>query len=122
MLRRMRGVLRRFWLTHFRPGYVREQSEKLCGECQRCGACCKIIFHCPFLRDGNHCTVYAGRPKQCRTFPIDERDLCDVPRCALVFGQAEMLEPEPVATESSKSGANRGHNTDFHKVKRHAGQ
>ena len=52
------------------------------GECNRCGACCEILFKCPFLkkhRDGTtSCGIYKDRPSQCRLFPLDRRDLQEV--------------------------------------------
>ena len=110
-LRRLRGVLRRFWLVHFRPGYVREMAGRLRGECTRCGDCCRILHRCMFLKEGAHCSIYSKRPAQCRSFPIDERDLADVPTCAFWFEPAgapetapveaiEALEPEPVTVGS----------------------
>ena len=52
------------------------------GECNRCGACCEILFKCPFLKkhgDGTTtCGIYEDRPSQCRLFPIDRRDLEEV--------------------------------------------
>ena len=79
------GMVRRYYLTHFRKGYVEKQKELRRGECQRCGECCKIVFDCPWLEDDNQCTVYEDRALQCRAFPIDERDLQDVPECAYSF-------------------------------------
>jgi len=76
---------RRFYLTHFRPGYVREQESRRRGECRRCGLCCRIAVKCWFLKDGNHCVIYSQRPAQCRAFPIDPRDLRNVPSCGFHF-------------------------------------
>jgi len=69
------GKVRRFLLTKFRPGYVRRMRKLRRGECVRCGSCCAIMFKCPHLQDGNHCTIYERRYKQCDHFPIDHRDL-----------------------------------------------
>lgn len=56
------------------------------GECNRCGSCCRIIFHCPFLQnlpDGTgHCTIYMTKhaPKACVIFPLDPGDLAEIKR------------------------------------------
>jgi hypothetical protein len=69
------GKLRRLAISKLRPGYVEEARTRRRGECLRCGACCSIMFKCPGLKEGNHCSVYHKRPMQCRHFPIDEHDL-----------------------------------------------
>ena len=62
-----------------RPGEVlRQDTDALLsrrqGECNRCGACCKILFRCPFLgtdADGQYtCRIYEKRFAQCRLFPL----------------------------------------------------
>ena len=80
------GKVRRYYLTHFRPHYAQKQTEKRLGVCRRCGACCRIVLQCPFLKDDNHCTIYGHRPLQCRGFPINEKDLLSVPNCGFRFG------------------------------------
>jgi len=75
-----RGKLRRFYLAHFRPGYVRQSLARRLGQCDRTGACCHLMFTCPLLdqkSDPVRCTIHAIKPKVCRLFPIDERDLRD---------------------------------------------
>lgn len=69
------GKLRRFYLSKFRRGYVTQARSHRRGECRRCGACCAIMFRCPYLKDGNHCSIYEKRHEQCGHFPIDVRDL-----------------------------------------------
>ncbi len=69
------GKVRRYVLSKARPGYVEDARGRRQGDCQRCGACCAIMFRCPLLKDGNCCSVYEKRPDQCSHFPIDERDL-----------------------------------------------
>lgn len=84
------GKVRRFYLSHLRPGYVRRQvEEKRRGECTRCGRCCRLGMACPWLSDGNVCVRYETRPLQCRHFPIDERDLADAPGCGFWFENGE---------------------------------
>jgi hypothetical protein len=58
------------------------------GECNRCGACCKILFTCPFLVEDKGvftCSVYDHRPPSCRLFPMVPADLREVDRCAFSF-------------------------------------
>jgi hypothetical protein len=61
------------------------------GECNRCGACCKILFKCPFLVEDKgsfSCSVYDHRPPSCRLFPMVPADLREVDRCAFSFEKA----------------------------------
>ncbi len=75
------GKIRRFYLGHFRPGYVESKTILRRGECLRCGACCMLLYTCPELEelaDGNtHCRIHEERPKNCRIFPVDQTDLKD---------------------------------------------
>lgn len=74
------GKLRRFYLGHFRPGYVRRNQARRRGECKRCGACCQLGLRCWQLRHTSQtteCVRHERRPLNCRLFPIDERDLSD---------------------------------------------
>ena len=79
----LRGVTRRFFLNLFRPGYVRESVKRRQGDCVRCGVCCHLVANkCARLRfhpDGHStCRFYElYRLPNCRTFPIDPRDLAD---------------------------------------------
>ena len=80
--RQAHGKLRRFVTATFRKQEVIAQLALRRGECNRCGACCEILFKCPFLKkhgDGTtSCGIYEDRPNQCRLFPIDRRDLAEV--------------------------------------------
>ena len=76
----MWGKIRRMWIIYLTPKRTKKLLSLREGECQRCGACCKINFECPFLT--NHtkaaaCKLYDSRSKVCRYFPIDHRDLKD---------------------------------------------
>ncbi len=74
------GKTRRFYLAHFRPGYVRESLARRVGQCDRTGACCHLMFTCPLLDQKTEpvrCSIHEIKPKVCRLFPIDERDLRD---------------------------------------------
>ncbi len=77
------GKLRRFYLSNLRPGYVAHSHRRRRGACKRCGACCEIMFRCPHMRDPNQCATYETRYRQCKDFPIDERDL--LPDCGFHF-------------------------------------
>ncbi len=80
--RQAHGKLRRFVRANFRKQEVVASLALRQGECNRCGACCEILFKCPFLkkhRDGTTtCGIYEDRPNQCRLFPIEKRDLEEV--------------------------------------------
>ena len=80
--RQAQGKLRRFVRIRFRSEEVVEALSLRRGDCNRCGACCEILFKCPFLKkhgDGTTtCGIYEDRPRQCRLFPIDRRDLAEV--------------------------------------------
>jgi len=76
------GKFRRFWLAHTRQGrqYIRRMEERRAGECARCGACCRLVHRCIFLKMDNGlavCTIHKYRPANCRVFPVDLRDLAD---------------------------------------------
>ncbi len=80
--RQAQGKLRRFVNANFRKQDVIESLSLRRGECNRCGACCELLFKCPFLKkheDGSStCGIYEDRPNQCRLFPINKRDLEEV--------------------------------------------
>ncbi|HEX8178862.1 MAG TPA: YkgJ family cysteine cluster protein [Pyrinomonadaceae bacterium] len=80
--RQAQGKLRRFLRTNLRKQEVIEALSLRRGECNRCGACCEILYKCPFLKketDGTAtCGIYEDRPNACRYFPIDQRDLREV--------------------------------------------
>lgn len=75
------GKLRRLVLARLGKNYVRRQEELRKGTCKRCGACCKLLFNCPFLSeraDGSYsCRIHNRRPENCRMFPVDHHDLRD---------------------------------------------
>ena len=76
------GKLRRFVRIRFKRDEVIEALALRRGDCNRCGACCEILFKCPFLKkhgDGTTtCGIYEDRPTQCRLFPLDRRDIQEV--------------------------------------------
>ncbi len=73
------GKLRRFWLVHFRKGYVQRQISVRQGACHQCGTCCTLLFTCLMLTKKGRCLVYGTcRPQVCKVFPIDQRDIEEV--------------------------------------------
>ncbi len=80
--RQAQGKLRRFVQIQFHKQEVVEALSLRRGDCNRCGACCEILFKCPFLKknddDTTTCGIYEDRPNQCRLFPIEQRDLEEV--------------------------------------------
>jgi Fe-S-cluster containining protein len=99
--RQLRGKTRRF----VQSTVLREDPEPLLanrqGDCNRCGACCKILFRCPFLGtddEGQYtCRIYKMRFSQCRLFPLRAADLRELDEdCSYTF-EAESLRPAPAA-------------------------
>lgn len=85
-----RGKIRRLVDGHFHKDKVQADLELRRGECNRCGACCEILFRCPFLKkhvDGSSaCGIYQFRPNSCRLFPINQKDIDDVKgNCSYYF-------------------------------------
>jgi hypothetical protein len=92
--RQAAGKIRRFFRASV---YTRENDAMLAlrqGECTRCGACCKILFRCPFLieQPGNppgeiySCSIYGSRFNQCRIYPLAARDLLEIEEpCGYTF-------------------------------------
>lgn len=81
-LKLLLGRPRRLFLNTLRRGYVRASHARRKGECIRCGACCAMGARCRFLGfDGEGlatCAVYGRRlSPNCKTFPIDVRDIAD---------------------------------------------
>ncbi|MGB9179919.1 MAG: YkgJ family cysteine cluster protein [Pyrinomonadaceae bacterium] len=80
--RQVQGKLRRFVSANFRKDEVIASLALRQGDCNRCGACCELLFKCPFLKkhgDGTStCGIYEDRPNQCRLFPITKRDIEEV--------------------------------------------
>jgi len=80
--RQAQGKLRRFVKTNFKKREIVADLALRRGECNRCGACCELVFKCPFLKkqaDGSTlCGIYENRPNQCRLFPTEQRDIQEV--------------------------------------------
>jgi len=74
------GKMRRFYLGAFGNGYLAKQMRERKGECSRCGACCKLMYNCPFLDESGEitrCRIYGLPIPNCKMFPVDERDIRD---------------------------------------------
>ena len=104
MTLQVRGKLRRF----VQASVLRQNTEELLarrqGDCNRCGACCKILFKCPFLgtdADGQYtCRIYDKRFAQCRLFPLHAADLRELgDQCSYTFAP-EPAVPEEIAVAS----------------------
>jgi hypothetical protein len=80
--RQAQGKLRRFVKTNFKREEIIAGLALRRGECNRCGACCELVYKCPFLKkqaDGSTiCGIYENRPNSCRLFPTEPRDLAEV--------------------------------------------
>lgn len=61
------------------------------GKCNRCGACCKFKFACPFLRydkdNKSYCIIYHTpfRLPICRKYPQTEKDCITQDTCGYRF-------------------------------------
>lgn len=79
--KQMLGTPRRLFWNVCRPGYVRRNLSRRQGECQRCGACCKLVWRCAFYFEDKGlpaCRLYKiYRTSNCSKFPIDQHDLND---------------------------------------------
>ncbi len=78
------GKLRRFVTSLVLP-----VSKDRTGECSRCGACCRFLVACPFLKTidnppGFRCTAYIIRPPQCRKYPRSKKEQVHQP-CGYSF-------------------------------------
>jgi len=80
--RQAQGKVRRFVKTTFRKESTIASLALRQGECNRCGACCELVFKCPFLKKNpvgtSMCGIYENRPNSCRLFPIEKRDIQEV--------------------------------------------
>ncbi len=97
------GTLRRWvWSTLLPERILNRWRPYRQGECNRCGMCCKIVLHCPFLQEDDQqtaCRIYTSTrhvPPPCLSYPFDPADLADVQRaiapaiCPFTFtGQPE---------------------------------
>jgi uncharacterized protein len=84
------GKVRRFWLANINPSNNEQLLARRKGECNRCGACCKILLKCPFLIEKSEtdfqCAIYGQHFNQCRIYPIVPKDLEEIEgTCSYTF-------------------------------------
>jgi Fe-S-cluster containining protein len=97
----LRGKVRRFVQAKVLEQDTEALLSRRRGECNRCGACCKILFRCPFLgtdSDGQYtCRIYDKRFSQCRLFPLHAQDLAELGgECSYTFDpEPSLAEPAP---------------------------
>ena len=101
----LKGKTRRFVQSSVLGQDPAELLAKRHGECNRCGACCKILFRCPFLgtdADGQYtCRIYEKRFAQCRLYPLHAQDLLELEgECTYTFEREPSperpVQPQPV--------------------------
>jgi hypothetical protein len=95
----LRGKTRRFVQSTLLRQDAASLLAKRRGDCNRCGACCKILFRCPFLAtdaEGHYtCRIYEYRFAQCRLYPLHSADLRELAeQCSYSF-EAETSTPAP---------------------------
>jgi hypothetical protein len=100
--RQAKGKVRRFVQAKILKQDTAPLLARREGECNRCGACCKILFRCPFLATdeaGQYtCRIYDTRFAQCRLFPLHPKDLLEVEECSFTFS-GDAAEPQPPAAK-----------------------
>jgi hypothetical protein len=81
------GATRRWVLSKILPDRILYRWKPYQrGGCNRCGACCKIVFRCPFYYEDQNttaCLIYTSpkhAPPPCVVYPIDPIDLAEVQR------------------------------------------
>ena len=103
----LKGKVRRF----VQGTILREDTAPLLaersGECNRCGACCKILFRCPFLgtdAEGQYtCRIYDKRFAQCRLFPLRPQDLRELgEECSYTFASGTAVVATAEAVPASE--------------------
>lgn len=75
------GKVRRLFIYLFLKKHLERLPRLRSGECGRCGACCKLLYRCPYLEEDGEgktkCIIHEKRPPNCRIFPMDLRDIRD---------------------------------------------
>ncbi|RKT45184.1 hypothetical protein [Thiocapsa rosea] len=73
------------------------------GACNRCGACCKLPYPCPFLRFDDQglsrCAVYAMRPPSCRKYPRVAAEQMTPQECGYSFATADARVTEAIGRD-----------------------
>ncbi len=71
------------------------------GECNNCGACCRLPFRCIFLKTApdkkEYCSIYKVRPPNCRKFPRtrEEHELVKS-ECGYTFEESKVEWFDPI--------------------------
>lgn len=84
-------------MRRFATSLVLPVDKNRAGECLRCGACCKFLVECPFLKpiEGApgefRCSAYSIRPPQCRKYPRSKEEQIHHP-CGFRFEDAKSEE------------------------------
>src|SRR5688572_22154907 len=82
--------IRRSYLSLFHRNYVRHSiASNREGECHRCGACCALVWQCPFLGHDSqnlpYCRIFGElRPTSCKNYPFDRID-SEIEQCGFKF-------------------------------------
>jgi hypothetical protein len=102
------GKFRRFLAVHCRKDYVARQLRVRQGDCHQCGTCCHFSMACPMLTKDKLCLVYGSfRPKACKVFPIDQKDIDDVAHCGGLCGYS-FDAPSPKRAENGVAASASG--------------
>ncbi len=102
MTLQLRGKTRRFVQASLLRKDHTSLLAKRHGECNRCGACCKILFRCPFLTtdaEGQYlCRIYEKRFASCRIYPVHAGELREIEgECSYTFeGEPARAAASPV--------------------------
>lgn len=81
---------RRAYFALFHRAYIKKSVELTRqGDCHRCGACCELLYKCPFLghdaKNLPYCRVYGDlRPGSCKNYPFDRVD-SEIEQCGFKF-------------------------------------
>jgi uncharacterized protein len=91
--RQVAGKIRRFFRANVYTAKNEELLARRQGECNRCGACCKILVRCPFLIEEQpneyKCGIYGEHFNQCRIFPLVPQDLLEIEEsCTYTFADS----------------------------------
>lgn len=87
-------------LMRFATSLVLPVDRDRVGECMRCGACCKFLVSCPFLKPAKddpeafECRAYLIRPPQCRKYPRSKKEQIHQP-CGYRFKEAGEASDAP---------------------------
>ena len=89
-LRQLTGKFRRYYYSSIATSGIAARLALREGDCNRCGACCKILFRCPFLAEPHpgeySCRIYGHHFGQCKLYPLTPADLKEIDgECSFTF-------------------------------------